>query len=62
MNNMLKVLLEKKEIMQEHVGNVNREMETLRKNKKIARNYKTKQHIINRNKEYFDGFFSKLDS
>lgn len=35
MNNTLKVLLEKKEIMQEHVGNVNREMETLRKNKKL---------------------------
>lgn len=35
MNNILKVLLEKKERMQEHVGNVNRNMETLRKNQKL---------------------------
>ena len=56
--NMLRVLMEKMHNMQEQMGNVSREMETLRINQKEIQETKT----ITRTKNAFAGLIQRLDT
>lgn len=55
---MLRALMEKVDNIQEHMGNVSREMEILRENQKEMLEVKIS---VTEKKNTFDGLFSRLD-